>query len=718
MTRTPRFLISFRALLTAVVVGLLAASFAVTALLTFFNNRANSLEHLTARFETASHLINERINRFLAPAYQQSRITLGLVGSGRFSWSDFGGIAGYWLEILRAYPNLEYLSAGFEETGEYFHVTRSTKGEQLAIRELRRNPETGKLGFRDYHPEDFPERPFAEDPDHEAGDPRGRPWYQSAKAAGTPVWTDAYIFLGEEGVPDIPGFTYATPFHDSGGKFQGVMSVDFSLTSLCQFLKTIQIPGSGFFFIVEIRDEAPDRVIAHPDREAILRPIPGQGSHFELVPESEVEEPIMRGFLDALPDQIGLISTTLRGPVRFKTGGRNFLGGYMRLEDPTGPRWVICGVVDEEFIMGHIHRNNLILAATGLASFLIAVLVALIQSARISRPLRVLAEEAGIVGQGRFDPIPDRRSAILEIDRLYTAAEEMKSGLRSFQKYIPRELVLDLISSGEDALLGGERKRLAVFFSDVEGFTSLSEGMPPEEVVRFLTEVHQTLSEEVVGEGGTIDKFIGDALMAFWGAPREVKNPSVHACRAALACRERFRRLKDRWRSEGRPSPGCRIGIHTGEVVVGNMGTINRMDYTVIGDGVNLASRLEGLNKHYGTVILLSEDTYRDVSDEFLARPIDRVSVKGRSRSTIVYELLAARGESSDPDLARIADLHAEALGAYFRGEWEEAIRGFGEVLGISPEDPPARVLLERCREYLRDSPPDNWDGIHHMEMK
>lgn len=695
---------------------LLISTVAVIALLTFFNNRANTLEHITRSLNIATQLINERINRFLAPAYEQSQINHNLFYDRFVERPARADVFRYWLAGLQAYPQLEYLSVGIETNGEYFHVTRSGV-DGLAIRELLRNPESGKLGFRDYRPEEYPEKFYFEDAEHEAGDPRARPWYEKAKSAQDSVWTDAYVFLGSSGEPDTPGFTYATPFYDDAKELIGVMTVDFALTTLCNFLKSLEGPNSGFFFIVEIRDDAPDRVIAHPDRAAIMRELPNQQAQFELVPESEIEDPIMAGFLNFLPDEMSDISDTLSGPLRFWIGGVEYLASYMRLADQKGPRWVICWAVEEDQVMGHIHRNNMILIYTGTASLLIAALMALILSARISKPLKSLAEESARVGQGDLEPIPNRGSFILEIDRLYSATEEMKSGLRSFQKYVPQELVNALLSSGEEARLGGERKRLTIFFSDLEGFTALSEKLTPEKVVGLLTEVHEVLSECVLAQGGTIDKFIGDALMAFWGAPNPCDDHALRACQAAIRCQRQLAAQREIWIREGHPPMNCRIGVHTSEVVVGNMGAQSRLDYTVIGDGVNLCSRLEGLNKVYGTRILISEETWNSVSSQFIARPVDRVSVKGKNQSVLLYELIDSKDNATPETLERVA-LHTRALESYFARDWQAAIHLLNQILTTQPEDGPATVLLSRALDFERNPPSEDWDGVTRFEVK
>jgi adenylate cyclase len=293
----------------------------------------------------------------------------------------------------------------------------------------------------------------------------------------------------------------------------------------------------------------------------------------------------------------------------------------------------------------------------------------------------------------------------------------MKTNLRSFQKYVPADLVRTLLLSKQEASLGGELRTLTIFFSDIASFTNFSEQLSPHELVKHLGEYLGAMSEVVAAAGGTVDKYIGDAIMALWGAPAQLPGHALAACTAAVRSQKILLELRARWANEGKPPFQARIGINTGEVVVGNIGSANRLNYTVIGDEVNLASRLEGLNKYYGTQILISGATYEEAKAGIVARPLDRVSVKGKHTAVLVYELLGLKGETS-PEKEEMAEQFAQALHAYHRQEWTEALRGFEALLEVWPEDAPAREMKRRCNAYREQAPGAAWDGIHHMEGK
>jgi adenylate cyclase len=303
------------------------------------------------------------------------------------------------------------------------------------------------------------------------------------------------------------------------------------------------------------------------------------------------------------------------------------------------------------------------------------------------------------------------------VDRLGGAVENMKAGLRSYQKYVPADLVRTLFASGREAELGGERRTLTISFTDLADFTSASEKLAPEDLVAQLGDYLGSLSEGIAQTGGTVDKYIGDAIMAFWGAPTPHPQHALAACTAALENLARLGRLHEKWQNEGRPLFRARTGVCTGAVIVGNIGSRSRLNYTVIGDAVNLASRLEGLNKVYGTTVLLGESTFHEAGEAVVARPVDWVSVKGKAQAGLVYELLGLAGQVPD-DVLRLVARYAEGLDRYRGRDWAGAVAAFEACLVLRPDDAPSRLMLDRTRSYQANPPGPDWDGVHHMTTK
>lgn len=297
----------------------------------------------------------------------------------------------------------------------------------------------------------------------------------------------------------------------------------------------------------------------------------------------------------------------------------------------------------------------------------------------------------------------------------YAQAAKDKRWLRqAFSRYVSSALVEIISSHPEQLRLGGEKVELTVLFSDLAGFTTISESLSPENLIQLLNEYFTTMTDIILARRGILDKYIGDAIMAFWGAPLSLPNHAALSCQAALAMREALHPLQETWLAQGLPVLEARMGIHTGPAIVGNVGSRERFNYTVMGDTVNLASRLEGVNKVYGTKILLSDSTYQEVKTAFLCRELDWVQVKGRQQPVAIYELLGRRGD--EPHFPWL-ELFAAALAAYRQGHWDRAAGLLQEVLAQCPDDPPSLCLQRRLDTYRQQPPPD-WQGVHKLDSK
>ena len=287
-----------------------------------------------------------------------------------------------------------------------------------------------------------------------------------------------------------------------------------------------------------------------------------------------------------------------------------------------------------------------------------------------------------------------------------------------FQQYVPPQVVRELIRRPELLALGGEERVATVLFSDVRGFSAVAERLAPAELVALLNEYLTAMTDVVVEHGGIVDKYVGDTLMAEFGVPVPLDDHAVRACRAALRMRGELRRLRGEWQGRGMPALHARTGINTGTVLVGNLGSHRMMDYTCMGDHVNLASRLEGLNRAYGTEIVVSEFTWREVQAHFVGREIDRVRVAGRDGTVAVHELLATREVGVDVDTAALLEGFAQALALYRERRFGEALDAFAALAERHPQDGPVKVYLERCREYVIHPPAGDWDGAHQLASK
>ncbi len=285
---------------------------------------------------------------------------------------------------------------------------------------------------------------------------------------------------------------------------------------------------------------------------------------------------------------------------------------------------------------------------------------------------------------------------------------------KAFSTYVSSQLVSEILKDPGRLKLGGEKRVITVLFSDIRGFTTLSERLKPEDLVALLNEYLSPMTSIVFNEEGMLDKYIGDAIMAVFNAPLSIPDHPARACKAALKMIEKLDELNRKWLSSNQPTLDIGIGINTGEAVVGNMGAELRFDYTAIGDTVNLASRLESMNKLYGTAILVSEDTYRLVKDSFSFRELDLVKVKGKERPIVMYELTGLSGEEPG-NYSRSA--FSDALALYRGRRFKEAKEAFEAILEKT-NDGPSLLYVNRCAEYMAAPPPQSWDGVFEAKSK
>jgi adenylate cyclase len=280
---------------------------------------------------------------------------------------------------------------------------------------------------------------------------------------------------------------------------------------------------------------------------------------------------------------------------------------------------------------------------------------------------------------------------------------------RAFASYVSPTIVDEIIADPGKLKLGGDRRELTLLFTDLAGFTGISETRPAEEVAQILNRHLAEMTEVVISHKGTVDKFIGDAVMAFWGAPIPDADQSMNALDAAIDMQRKVAAMRSELLAAGGPKVRMRIGLHRGDCIVGNMGGANRFEYTAIGDTVNLASRLEGVNNVYGTGILLSDSVARAVEGRVTLRPVDTVRVKGRHQAVPLFT------PCDDPELASKS---TAALDSYRRGDWATALREWQELAQAYPDDPVCAVILARLRAWSERGWPEPWDGITELESK
>jgi class 3 adenylate cyclase len=376
-------------------------------------------------------------------------------------------------------------------------------------------------------------------------------------------------------------------------------------------------------------------------------------------------------------------------------------------------------------------EQNQAVLTSGIVTLLAAIvglIFANLVSGGIIRSVRQLLEGTRAVEAGQLDQSIDVTRAD-EIGQLASAFNRMVVQLRdnqrvreTFGKYIDPRVVEGLIDRPNLTAAEGQRRVMTVLFCDLKGFTSLSEGMTPQGLVKVMNRYLSIMSEPIRSNRGIIDKYIGDGIMAYWGPPFVAEADHARlACLAALEMIERITTLRQEIPEllgvRGTPMESCdlRVGVATGEALVGSIGSDIMMSYTLMGDVVNLASRLEGANKEYGTRNLVSERTIAAAGNAVEVREIDRVVVAGHSHSEVIFEILG-RKDALTPEQLSSRDRYLEALSSYRERQWDDAVRALNAVLEVRPGDGASMALLKRIENLKANPPPQDWDGSWHIE--
>jgi adenylate cyclase len=500
-------------------------------------------------------------------------------------------------------------------------------------------------------------------------DPRERPWYKGAYEADARTLTDPYVFFatGE------PGYTLRMPL---GADRKGVVAGDVLLGEAEEMLREQQLGKSGF---VVLFDDA-GRVLVHPEMSGLLAPELRSGAIGELPRLGAI-------------DKIGLSKAVNAwrgggGAQQFfrDSKGRAYAAAFRSVEI-AGSAHLHLGVfapIDEFYSEIERERRNLFLIALGFVLATLPLVFAI--GSILSRRLKLLARETDSIQRFELNDGPQMHSIIREIDDLGRSVFTMRTLIQTFAIFVPRRLVQQLVQSGTKMTLGGSRRDLTILFTDVVNFTGITENADPTQVMLYTSRYFSALSEALMATKGTIDKFIGDAVMAFWNAPAQDPDHAVNACVGALALLRANARLNAEFEREGWPAYKTRCGLHTGPAVVGNIGSEDRMNYTALGATVNLAARLEGLNKNYGTSILVSEALRQSAASRFIFRSVDRINPKGFAEAFEIYELRCEPGDDDarDSELCREWEIVYAALR---KGPSKVAERELAAYLAKYPED-------------------------------
>jgi len=451
-------------------------------------------------------------------------------------------------------------------------------------------------------------------------DPEKRTWYLEAMKAKGPVWTQPFMMSDSQEL--AVGHARPSARADDEGHTRGlVVDANVSLGHLARLVGAFGAQGHG------------ESALMSSDHHVIAR-----SDHPDPVRELESPDSGVLGAIHA-----HMLSVSTAGGADDQAFSIEHEGSRYLVQTSHLPhtRWQLVSWEPEELLLGGLQRSVLWSLALTVSFLALALIISLRLSKLVTGPIENLSRVARRIGRLELDDLPIEPSRVLEVQHLNQALDESARSLKAFSKFVPVDIIRQLVAEGHALGPSGSPKRITAMFTDVEGFTSISESMPAEVLVRQLTEYFNLAAGIFARHGGVIDKFMGDGIMVLWGAPTELEDAEYRACLAAIELHAEMNALNEKWRAEGLQEFRTRVGIHTGHVIAGVLGSSNRLSYTAIGDAINAASRIEGANKELGTRTLISEATFEGLGGRLATRRIEELAeLRGRQTRMVLYELL------------------------------------------------------------------------------
>jgi class 3 adenylate cyclase/ABC-type nitrate/sulfonate/bicarbonate transport system substrate-binding protein len=519
-------------------------------------------------------------------------------------------------------------------------------------------------------------------------DIRTLPGYQTAKTTRTLAVTEPTV-NPDTGFPII---SLRIPIF-RGVEFLGCASANITVDVLSRFLDKHRASAGSITFVA---DRNTGKIIAFPDKQKGVRI---ENGALKIATLADIEDPAVRE-AHRQRARSGGDRFVFQSP----TNGEDLIAAFANFPGGFGQPWQVITLTPIDDFVGTLKKTNRLMMVVIIGLTMLELFFIYFAASRLSRPVENVSRQLQDIESLNFDTPARPPSNIQEIAKLESAASLLRTSLKSFSSFVPLDVVRQLIKSGIPLTLGVEPRYLTVFFSDLENFSSHSETLAPDDLLVQISTYLEEVSSAISQEGGTVDKFIGDGVMAFWNAPVQRPDHVLRGCAAALRAARRMERVNNAWEAEGRPRIHIRIGLNCANVLVGNVGSSTRLSYTALGDGVNVAARLEGINKLFGTTICISDSIYDQAQADILARPLKRVQVKGRKTEFMIYELLALR-TSDDPDL-RVRDQEEElsamtwhASQKFEAGDFLAAERAYRDILKSYPRDSLARFMMAECTE-------------------
>ncbi|MBW2267359.1 MAG: hypothetical protein JRH16_02190 [Deltaproteobacteria bacterium] len=663
-----------------------------------------------ALIERAMGQVEADVAGFLMPVERSLLLSRDLLENGVLDIDAGDGLNRVFVPMIENLPQISAVNIGDAE-GRGFLLLRLP--DRWRNRQVWTERWGHRLEFREWS-DDAPETRWTVDdpPEDERYDPRTRDWYQVVEAARAPgeaapdqiYWTRPYRFFttGQLGV------TAAVHVTDASGR-ELVLAFDVLLSDLTEFTQRLEVSENGFGFVVD----ADARLLGLPGlaqlgndaaRERALLQRPGEIG-IELLRDGG------RALAERFPERLPTLFS-------FESEGKTFWVQTRTVELGANQSIRMVVAVPERDLVGAITQQRFFLLGAALLGFAVAVAMAFWLARRYGVPLAALARNSQRIGALELGGIAPVQTRLRELQQLATEQERMRVTLDSFSRYVPMEIVRELMARGEAARIGGERRSVTALFTDVRSFTSIAERLAPEALTAHMAEYFEELLGIIQGDGfGTVTQLNGDGLIALWGAPIDDAAHAQHATQAVLRCRNRLGELAALWQARGLPELPTRFGLASGPAVIGNVGARSRLVYTGMGDTMNLASRLEGLGRFYGVSALASRATRDAAGPGVVWRRVDSVRVKGKQQPVEIFELLGNESEVSDSQ-REFAAAYEAALEAYTAGEFRAAVAALESLCELRPDDLSVQRLLGLARQSELHPPGPDWDGISEFEVK
>ena len=603
-----------------------------------------------------------------------------------------------------------------------FSQSSNYSEKDVIVQELIPNS-SGTFTLKTYSYPDFPHKPLSVD-ENGGYDNRKRPFYVQGKAQ--PVlkkgeWTNCFTFM--KNFKEIrTGLFYSTGLGDDKGEFFGVLAMGISTEWISGYLnetmQEIHKRGINSFIFEKLPDKS-KKVLAHSLMVDVF-PKDSDGDTIYYSPPKDMKDPAIEKMILSVPDFM-LNGLELQGGLEklfhFDVDGSDYVGIIKTVLPGTSPDWYVCLYVPEKVLFSNAYWHFYLAIGILASVMVISVVISLVLARSASKPIESLVQLAQKIGKLDFTHKVRADSKIIEIKNLAHSMNLMQIGLQAFTQYLPKDVLKSLFDAGTGAIPGGKEKDVAIMFADIVNFTNYSEKLSPNDLVLQLNEYLGCFSSVIIRNQGTVDKYIGDAVMAYWNAPRNCDDYAFKACKTAIQGLQKLSFLQEKWVRLNKPIFKARVGINTGNVVLGNIGTEEHLSYTVIGDNVNLASRLEGLNKVYGTTIMISDVTLKACGDRLVTRPIDLVGVKGKDKKIMVHELLGIAEETSESTIKFCGEFKT-AFAAYVKKDWPVGLSLFQKLASENPDDKLCQIYVDRCRDYQQNPPDASWDGGYQFHEK